>query len=149
MVMKMHVLRLRVTDTEVLLPMNGSTIAVQHNRAKRSAKTTTADAVSLSKLPIGISNDRTFEWKYVEELWHAITQVPSLRIVTARELALVWYGQIVQDAQDEEVLEGLTRDIMYVLAEDYEQKYFVRQSALTEAYRVRGQKGRDATRFYY
>ena len=105
---------------------------MQHNRAKRSAKTTTADAVSLSKLPVGISNDRTFEWKYVEELWHAITQVPSLRIVTARELALVWYGQIVQDAQDEEVLEGLTRDIMYVLAEDYEQKYFVRQSALTE-----------------
>ena len=96
--------------------------------------------MSLSKLPIGISNDRTFEWKYVEELWHAVTQVPSLRIVTARELALVWYGQIVQDAQDEEVLEGLTRDIMYVLAEDYEQKYFVRQSALTEAYRVRGQK---------
>ena len=133
-------LRSKLTDTEVLLPMNGSTIAVQHNRAKRSAKTTTADAVSLSKLPIGISNDRTFEWKYVEELWHAITQVPSLRIVTARELALVWYGQIVQDAQDEEVLEGLTRDIMYVLAEDYEQKYFVRQSALTEAYRVRGQK---------
>ncbi len=133
-------LRSKLTDTEVLLPMNGSAIEVQHNRGKRSAKTGTTDAVSLSKLPIGISNDRTFEWKYVEELWHAVTQVPSLRIVTARELALVWYGQIVQDAQDEEVLEGLTRDIMYVLAEDYEQKYFVRQSALTEAYRVRGQQ---------
>ncbi len=133
-------LRSKLTDTEVLLPMNGSAITVQHNRAKRSTKTATPDAVSLSKLPIGISNGRTFEWKYVEELWHAITQVPSLRIVTARELALVWYGQIVQDAQDEEVLEGLTRDIMYVLAEDYEQKYFVRQSALAEAYRVRGQQ---------
>ncbi len=133
-------LRSKLTDTDVLLPMNGSAIEVQHNRGKRSTKTATADAVSLSKLPIGISNDRTFEWKYVEELWHAVTQVPSLRIVTARELALVWYGQIVQDAQDEEVLEGLTRDIMYVLAEDYEQKYFVRQSALTEAYRVRGQQ---------
>ncbi len=133
-------LRSKLTDTDVLLPMNGSTIAVQSSRGKRFVKTATTDAVSLSKLPIGINNGRTFEWKYVEELWHAVTQVPSLRIVTARELALVWYGQIVQDAQDEEVLEDLTRDIMYVLAEDYEQKYFVRQSALTEAYRVRGQK---------
>ncbi len=133
-------LRSKLTDTDVLLPMNGSAITVQSSRAKRSAKSAPTDAVSLSKLPVGIGNDRTFEWKYVEELWRAVTQVPSLRIVTARELALVWYGQIVQDAQDEEVLEGLTRDIMYVLAEDYEQKYFVRQSALTEAYRVRGQK---------
>ncbi len=133
-------LRSKLTDTEVLLPMNGSTITVQHNRTKRSAKATTTEGVSLSKLPIGISNGRTFEWKYVEELWHAVTLVPSLRIVTARELALVWYGQIVQDAQDGEVLEGLTRGIMYVLAEDYEQKYFVRQSALAEAYRVRGQQ---------
>ncbi|GAC1692744.1 MAG: hypothetical protein NVS9B9_15070 [Ktedonobacteraceae bacterium] len=133
-------LRSKLTDTEVLLPMNGSTIAVQHGPTRRSSKTPATEAVLLSKLPIGISNDRTFEWKYVEELWHAVTQVPSLRIVTARELALVWYGKIVQDAQDEEVLEGFTRDIMYVLAEDYEQKYFVRQSALTEAYRVRGQK---------
>ncbi|GAC1645594.1 MAG: hypothetical protein NVS4B12_11790 [Ktedonobacteraceae bacterium] len=134
-------LRSRLTDTEVLLPANGSTLAVQHGRTKRAAsKASSTEGISLSKLPIGISNGRTFEWKYVEELWHAVTQVPSLRIVTARELALVWYGQIVQDAQDEEVLEGLTRDIMYVLAEDYEQKYFVRQSALTEAYRVRGQR---------
>ncbi len=133
-------LRSKLTDTEVLLPMNGSTIAVQSSRTKRSPKAATAEAISLSKLPVGIGNDRTFEWKYVEELWRAITQVPSLRIVTARELALVWYGQIVQDAQDEAVLEDLTSDIMYVLAEDYEQKYFVRQSALTEAYRVRGQQ---------
>ncbi len=134
-------LRSRLTDTEVLLPFNGSTIAVQQGRTKRSSpKTASAEAVSLSKLPVGIGDERTFEWKYVEELWRAVIQVPSLRIVTARELALVWYGQIVQDAQDEGVLEGLTRDIMYVLAEDYEQKYFVRQSALTEAYRVRGQQ---------
>lgn len=134
-------LRTKLTDTDVLLPENGSTIAVQSARAKRSTKATTeTNAISLSKLPVGIGHDRTFEWKYVEELWRAVTQVPSLRIVTARELALVWYGQIVQDTQDEEVLEGLTRDIMYVLAEDYEQKYFVRQSALAEAYRVRGQQ---------
>ncbi len=134
-------LRTKLTDTEVLLPMNGSTISVQQSKAKRStAKATVTEAVSLSKLPTGISNGRTFEWKYVEELWHAVTQVPSLRIVTARELALVWYGQIVQEAQDEQVLEDVTRDIMYVLAEDYEQKYFVRQNALAEAYRVRGQR---------
>ncbi len=132
-------LRSRLTDTEVLLPSNGSTIAVQHGK-RSSSKTSATEAVSLSKLPIGISNGRTFEWKYVEELWQAVTHVPSLRIVTARELALVWYGQIVQDAQDEEVLESLTSDIMYVLAEDYEQKYFVRQNALAEAYRVRGQQ---------
>ena len=132
-------LRTKLTDTEVLLPANGSSLAVQHG--KRSAsRTTKAEGVSLSKLPVGIGQDRTFEWKYVEELWNAVTQVSSLRIVTARELALVWYGQIVQEAQDEEVLEDLTRDIMYVLAEDYEQKYFVRQNALTEAYRVRGQR---------
>ncbi|GAC1359301.1 MAG: hypothetical protein NVSMB38_42900 [Ktedonobacteraceae bacterium] len=133
-------LRSRLTDTEVLLPANGSAIAVQHSRAKRASKTPSTEAVSLSKLPIGIGNGRTFEWKYVEELWSAVTLVSSLRIVTARELALVWYGQIVQEAQDEQTLESLTRDIMYVLAEDYEQKYFVRQSALAEAYRVRGQR---------
>jgi len=132
-------LRSRLTDTEVLLPANGSAIAVQHGK-RSSSRAATSEGVSLSKLPIGIGQDRTFEWKYVEELWHAVTQVPSLRIVTARELALVWYGQIVQDAQDEEVLEDVTSDIMYVLAEDYEQKYFVRQNALTEAYRVRGQR---------
>ncbi len=132
-------LRSRLTDTEVLLPTNGSAIAVQHGK-RSSSRAATTEGVSLSKLPTGIGQDRTFEWKYVEELWHAVTQVPSLRIVTARELALVWYGQIVQAAQDEEVLEDVTRDIMYVLAEDYEQKYFVRQNALTEAYRVRGQR---------
>jgi len=132
-------LRSRLTDTEVLLPANGSAIAVQHGK-RSSSRAATTEGVSLSKLPIGIGQDRTFEWKYVEELWHAVTQVPSLRIVTARELALVWYGQIVQAAQDEVVLEDVTRDIMYVLAEDYEQKYFVRQNALTEAYRVRGQR---------
>ncbi len=131
-------LKSKLLDTEVLLPANGATLTVRHGK-RSTSRTGSDEGVALSKLPTGIGQERTFEWKYVEELWHAITQVPSMRIVTARELALVWYGQIILEAQDEEVLEDVTRDIMYVLAEDYEQKYFVRQNALTEAYRVRTQ----------
>ncbi len=132
-------LRTRLIDTDVVLPANGSTVSRQSGKAKRAA-VVSKGAVSLSTLPMGIGKGRTFEWKYVEELWRAVTQVPTLRIVTARELALVWYGQTLQDAQDEQAVEEMARDIMYVLAEDYEQRYFIRQHALEEAYRVRGQR---------
>jgi hypothetical protein len=59
-----------------------------------------------------------------------VKEVPTLRIVTARELALVWYG---------EANEETTRDIIETLLSDYEQCYFVPQHALEEAFRVRGQ----------
>jgi hypothetical protein len=59
-----------------------------------------------------------------------MTQVPTLRIVTARELAQIWYGEVTEET---------TQDILDVFEQDYEQRYFVRQHALEEAYRVRGQ----------
>jgi Cft2 family RNA processing exonuclease len=82
----------------------------------------------LDTLPVGIGKGVPFDYTHVEELWRAVTQVPALRIVTARELALVWYGEATEET---------TRDILDTFVQDYEQRYFVRQHALEEAFRVR------------
>ena len=84
----------------------------------------------LDTLPVGIGKGVPFDYTHVEELWRAVTQVPALRIVTARELALVWYGEATEET---------TTPILDTFAQDYEQRYFVRQHALEEAFRVRGQ----------
>src|SRR5262249_28470482 len=90
--------------------------------------------VQLPTLPIGVGEGRPFEYPDVEKLWRSVVEVPTLRIITARELALVWYG---------EATEANTESILDVFAQDYEQRYFVRQSALEEAYRIRGQYEED------
>ncbi len=123
-------LRALLSETEVLLPANGTTVEGRPAHSTRRAWQSPGEPVSLPALPTGIGKGVPFDYPHVEELWRAVTQVPSLRIVTARELALIWYG---------EATETTTRSILDIFAWDYEQRYFIRQHALEEAYRVRGQ----------
>ncbi len=123
-------LRTLLTGTEVLLPVEGMTVEKQEKKGGRSTRAASSEPVKVvDSLPTGIGKGVPFDYPYVEALWHTVTQVPTLRIVTARELALIWYEEATEDA---------TQDILDVFAQDYEQRYFVRQHALEEAYRVRG-----------
>ncbi|HEY0753288.1 MAG TPA: MBL fold metallo-hydrolase [Ktedonobacteraceae bacterium] len=121
-------LRRLLAETEVMLPANGSTIVPQSTRARQNKGAQQIQV--LPALPVGIGQGRELTPALLPELWQAVSQVPSLRIVTARELAYTWFGQ----ADETE-----TSEILSILDEDYEQRYFIRQQALEEAYRVRGQ----------
>jgi Cft2 family RNA processing exonuclease len=124
-------LRGLLTDTDVVLPIEGMIVERQEKRAGRSSHAASANtARPVDALPQGIGQGVSFDYTHVEQLWRAVTQVPTLRIVTARELAMVWYGEVTEET---------TQDILDVFEQDYEQRYFVRQHALEEAYRVRGQ----------
>jgi Cft2 family RNA processing exonuclease len=124
-------LRGLLTDTDVVLPVEGMTIEKQEKKAGRSSRAASTNAARpVDALPQGIGQGVPFDYTHVEQLWRAVTGVPTLRIVTARELALVWYGKVTEET---------TQDILDVFDQDYEQRYFVRQHALEEAYRVRGQ----------
>ena len=124
-------LRNLLTGTEVLLPTNGTSMVIERKRARAKHIASPEEApIQLATLPTGVGGGRPFEYPDVEKLWHAVVEVPTLRIITARELALVWYGEATQEN---------TERILDVFAQDYEQRYFVRQSALEEAYRIRGQ----------
>src|SRR5258706_3124164 len=121
-------LRTLLTETEGLLPPNGMTLEARPGRSTRGPSR--AESTALPALPTGIGKGMPFDYTHIEELWRAVTEVPTLRIVTARELALIWYGQATEET---------TESILDTFMEDYEQRYFVRQHALEEAYRVRGQ----------
>jgi Cft2 family RNA processing exonuclease len=121
-------LRGMLTETEVLLPENGSTLTPQ-TRSSGLRKTVQSTQAVLT-LPTDIGKGRELTLENLPELWQAISEVPSLRIVTVRELAQAWYGKV-----DETIIE----DILRVLDNDHEQRYFIHQQALEEAYRVRGQ----------
>ncbi len=124
-------LRSLITGTEVHLPTNGMSMHIERKsmRAKRAASSGETP-VHLPTLPTRVGNGQPFEYPDVENLWRAVVEVPALRIITARELALVWYGEATEEN---------TESILDIFAQDYEQRYFVRQSALEEAYRIRGQ----------
>ncbi len=121
-------LRRLLVEAEVVLPENGSTLTPQGTRGKQSKQTEQVQA--LPALPVDIGQGRDLTPGMLPELWQAVSQVPSLRIVTARELAYTWFGQVG---------EAETAEVLSILDEDYEQRYFIRQQALEEAYRVRGQ----------
>src|SRR5258708_2414572 len=122
-------LRSLLAGTEVLLPTNGTSTLIEQKRA-RARHSTEEAPVQLPTLPTGVGGGRPFEYPDVEKLWRAVVDVPTLRIITARELALVWYGEATEEN---------TESILDTFAQDYEQRYFIRQSALEEAYRIRGQ----------
>src|SRR5712672_2915214 len=104
---------------------------IEQKRARARHSVSAEEApVQLPPLPTGVGGGQPFEYPDVEKLWRAVVEVPTLRIITARELALVWYGEATEEN---------TESILDVFAQDYEQRYFVRQSALEEAYRIRGQ----------
>ncbi|HEU5383461.1 MAG TPA: MBL fold metallo-hydrolase [Ktedonobacteraceae bacterium] len=121
-------LRRLLAGTEVLLPANGESITTQNTRDRQRKNSATPH--TLPTLPTGIGQGRALTLEKLPELWQAVTQVPTLRIVTARELAYTWYG---------EANEQNSVAIMELLDSDTEQRYFIRQQALEEAYRVRGQ----------
>lgn len=124
-------LRGLLTNTEVLLPTNGTSVEIEQKKARSKRATESEEAaVQLPTLPTGVGNGQPFEYPDVEKLWRAVVEVPTLRIITARELALVWYGEVTEEN---------TESILDIFAQDYEQRYFIRQSALEEAYRIRGQ----------
>jgi Cft2 family RNA processing exonuclease len=126
-------LRGLLTGTEVLLPTNGTSMRIEQKRA-RARHSTEEAPLQLPPLPTGVGGGRPFEYPDVEKLWRAVVEVPTLRIITARELALVWYGEATEEN---------TESILDIFAQDYEQRYFIRQSALAEAYRIRGQHEED------
>lgn len=121
-------LRSLLVETEVLLPENGMSLTPQTTRGKQSQAT--AQAQALLALPTGIGQSRELTLEDLPELWQAVREVPALRIVTARELANTWYG--VSGEKE-------AASIQEILSSDHEQRYFIRQQALEEAYRVRGQ----------
>ena len=128
-------LRDLLTGTEVLLPNNGTGIQIEQKGARARHSVSTEEApVQLTALPAGIGGGRSFEYPDVEKLWRAVVEVPTLRIITARELALVWYGEATEEN---------TESILDIFAQDYEQRYFIRQAALEEVYRIRGQHEED------
>ena len=136
-------LRNLLVGTEVHLPTNGTSMLVEQKKARVKKAGAVGQAqgageeetpVQLPTLPTGVGGGRPFEYPDVEKLWRAVVEVPTLRIITARELALVWYGEATEEN---------TESILDIFAQDYEQRYFVRQSALEEAYRIRGQHEED------
>src|SRR5207302_48863 len=124
-------LRTLLTEAEVLLPVEGATVEKREKKSGRATRASTAaKAQPLDALPTGIGKGEPFDYRHIDQLWRVVTQVHTLRIVTARELALIWYGEATEET---------TQSILDVFAQDYEQRYFVQQHALEEAYRVRGQ----------
>src|SRR6266566_5487953 len=126
-------LRMRLEGMDVLLPRDGMTVEKHDKRGATRSTSSSPSAHVLDTLPTGIGGGVPFDSTHVEELWRAVATIPTMRIVTARELAIAWYGGRV------EATEEYTRHVLDILDEDYEQRYFVRQHALAEAYRVRGQ----------
>ncbi len=126
-----NALRTLLTETEVMLPPNGTSISPAEKQKKAKARTASESAPTLDSLPTGIGKGVPFDYRHVEQLWRTVRQVPALRIVTARELALIWYGEATEET---------TESILETFAQDYEQRYFIQQHALEEAYRVRGQQ---------
>ncbi len=122
-------LRDLISGTEVILPVEGISVAAQSKQRSSKKIASEPGTVSLAEVPRGLGKGKPFAYDDIERLWQTMKQVPDMRIVTVREMALIWYG---------EANEETTRDILDALEYDYEQRYFIRQHALEEAYRVRG-----------
>ena len=121
-------LRALLKGTEVILPKNGAELLI-HTQQRQHAFKNGGAVIAAPALPKGIGSGKSFGTHALETLWEAVKQVPKLRIITVRELAQVWYGE----ASEQE-----TWELLNVLESDWDQRYFVRQHALAEAFRVRG-----------
>lgn len=121
-------LRRLLSGTEVVLPPNGGVLSPQRAGSRQAPAATGASA--LAQLPSGIGQGREPGPDDLCEIWQVVSAIPALRIVTARLLASLWYGQASEEH---------TSAMLAVLESDTEQRYFIHQQALEEAYRVRGQ----------
>lgn len=123
-------LRDLLTNTDVVLPVEGNSLEARSKRHAPTVRRNPAiETTTVAELPSGIGQGAPFDYDHVEQLWQAVRRTPDLRIVTARELALTWYGEASVEAIE---------TILDVLSYDYEQRYFIHQHALDEAFRVRG-----------
>ncbi|BCL82861.1 MBL fold metallo-hydrolase [Ktedonobacteria bacterium brp13] len=120
-------LRARLTDTVVFLPENAASLSLAGKQMYHTAALGTISA--LPRMSVGISQGREFGREHVAELWNAVSQISTMRIVTARELAHVWDGQ---------AHEGTIARILEVLKQDPRYRYFMPHRALEEAFYIRG-----------
>src|SRR5260370_34966536 len=99
---------------------------IEQNSARPRRSVSTEEApVQLPALPTGVGGGRPFDYPDVEKLWRAVVEVPTLRIITARELALVWYGEATEEN---------TEGILVIFRQAHERRYLIRQSGPESTY---------------
>jgi hypothetical protein len=123
----------RLVGAEVILPDNSSERELAAKGARRPAAPAGAPGLQaeapttpLAELPQGIGLGAAFDQEQVARLWAAVSRGADLETVTARQLALIWYG----DASDEH-----EQAIQSVLAEG--RSFFALLETLPGVYQVR------------
>jgi Cft2 family RNA processing exonuclease len=120
----------KLGDFEVLLPDNGKNLSANGSRPA-GRRVQSSPGAALAMLPTAIGKGEPLSAESIKQMWEEVCKIDGLRVVTARELAVIWYGEATEER---------TAQILDILAQDYDQRYFVRQHALEEAFRVRGQQ---------
>jgi Cft2 family RNA processing exonuclease len=118
-------LRIRLAGTTVVLPQTGS--AIQVSRAGQPRREDTLSVVQVT-FPTGVGAGRALSQEHLPELWHVLASLEAMRVVTAREVAHIWYGEDTSTT---------TSAVLDVLRDPAAQRYFVQEPALEEAFRVR------------
>src|SRR5579859_2640391 len=124
----------RLVGMEVALPANGSDRTFAARRAARPIRKQ-EEALTLEALPQGIGAGALLETEQVERLWEAVTRLPDLETVTARQLALIWYGSATEETE---------QAIQAALAE--EPTFFTSLATLPGGYQVRERGDRISAR---
>jgi Cft2 family RNA processing exonuclease len=126
-------LQARLVGMEIVLPADGSQRSVVAKRAARHAPRQQSEALALETLPQGIGGGAPLEPEQVGRLWEAVTRLPDLDTVTARHLALIWYGVATGEAE---------HAVQAMLAQ--EQPFFTPLATLPGAYQVRQHGGKSS-----
>jgi hypothetical protein len=129
-------LQSRLVGMEVVLPANGSERVFDGWPAPRRAAKKPGEAFLLKTLPQGIGAGEPLEPAQLERLWQAVSGVPDLDTVTARQLALIWYGA----ATDE-----IEQTVQAALAQGH--SFFLPLESLPGAYQVQEQRVRVSSRW--
>lgn len=126
-------LRTLLEDCDVLLPENGATIAITHKQRKTTPSSTIQSSASLTleNSPQGLGKGAFFNASHLEQLWHTVAPLPDYSIVTARDLARIWYGEALIPEQSLWLMDVLEQD------QPYDHPFFIQQPGVKETYRVR------------
>src|SRR5579885_2306318 len=89
----------RLVGMEVALPSDGSGRVFETKRARPAEPPQAEEIVSLEALPEGIGGGAPLEPAQVERLWEVVMRTPALDTVTARQLALIWYGTANEETE--------------------------------------------------